>query len=132
MSAGGFWRRSRTRQEYQEAETLSATDRCDRCGARRQPDLQAVPHVPVPGYPPRVRRGRQVLGIARHGSGQCHLAVHGPYRDAGRVDIRVEGQLVGDRVADVLDVAHFVRHPSGGSLRRQFSRPAGRCQRDPA
>jgi hypothetical protein len=34
MSAGGFWRRSRARQEYQEAETLSATDRCDRCGAR--------------------------------------------------------------------------------------------------
>ena len=27
MSAGGFWRRSRARQEYQEAETLTATDR---------------------------------------------------------------------------------------------------------
>ena len=34
MSAGGFWRRSRARQEYQDAETLTATDRCDRCGAR--------------------------------------------------------------------------------------------------
>ena len=38
MSAGGFWRRSRARQEYQNAETLAetltATDRCDRCGAR--------------------------------------------------------------------------------------------------
>ena len=26
MSAGGFWRRSRARQEYQDAETLTATD----------------------------------------------------------------------------------------------------------
>ena len=34
MSAGGFWRRSRARQEYQDAETLTATDRCDRCGAQ--------------------------------------------------------------------------------------------------
>ena len=34
MSAGGFWRRSRARQEYEEAATLTATDRCDRCGAR--------------------------------------------------------------------------------------------------
>jgi len=34
MSAGGFWRRSRTRPEDQEAATLTATDRCDRCGAR--------------------------------------------------------------------------------------------------
>ena len=34
MSAGGFWRRSRARPEYEEASTLTATDRCDRCGAR--------------------------------------------------------------------------------------------------
>ena len=34
MSAGGFWRRSRARPEYEEAATLTAADRCDRCGAR--------------------------------------------------------------------------------------------------
>jgi hypothetical protein len=36
MSAGGFWRRSRARQEQdqEQAETLTAADRCDRCGAR--------------------------------------------------------------------------------------------------
>ena len=36
MSAGAFWRRSRARPEpeYEEAATLTATDRCDRCGAR--------------------------------------------------------------------------------------------------
>ena len=36
MSAGGFWRRGRAgpEPEYEEAATLTATDRCDRCGAR--------------------------------------------------------------------------------------------------
>ena len=36
MSAGGFWRRGRARpeSEYEEAAILTATDRCDRCGAR--------------------------------------------------------------------------------------------------
>ena len=36
MSAGGFWRRSRARPEpeHEEAATLTAADRCDRCGAR--------------------------------------------------------------------------------------------------
>ena len=34
MSAGGFWRRSQARPEYEEAATLTATDRCDRCGAQ--------------------------------------------------------------------------------------------------
>ena len=36
MSAGGFWRRSRARHEpkNEEAATLTATDLCDRCGAR--------------------------------------------------------------------------------------------------
>ena len=36
MSAGGFWRRGRTSPEpdYEDAATLAATDRCDRCGAR--------------------------------------------------------------------------------------------------
>ena len=36
MSAGGFWRRSRARPEpeYEEAAPLTATDRCDRCGAQ--------------------------------------------------------------------------------------------------
>lgn len=34
MSARRFWRRSRARQEQEEAATLTAMDRCDRCGAR--------------------------------------------------------------------------------------------------
>ena len=36
MSTGGFWRRGRARPdpECEEAATLAATDRCDRCGAR--------------------------------------------------------------------------------------------------
>ena len=34
MSAGGFWHRSRARQEHEEDATLTATDRSDRCGAR--------------------------------------------------------------------------------------------------
>lgn len=34
MSAGGFWRGSRARQEREDSATLNVTDRCDRCGAR--------------------------------------------------------------------------------------------------
>lgn len=34
MSAGGFWHRSQGRQEPEEADILTTTDRCDRCGAR--------------------------------------------------------------------------------------------------
>ena len=34
MSTAGFWRRNRPRPEQASAGSLTAADRCDRCGAR--------------------------------------------------------------------------------------------------
>jgi len=34
MSTAGFWRRNRLQPEPAPAGSLTATDRCDRCGAR--------------------------------------------------------------------------------------------------
>jgi hypothetical protein len=76
----------------------------------------------VTGAAADMRVARTVLRIARHASGEHHFAIPVLDGDARHVDVRVEGEIVHDGVADPahspIHSGHRDRRPAPGRLIR--------------
>ena len=94
--------------------------------AFRQRHLQVVVHAGHPGDPPRGGRRLQVLREARHRAGEVYVSADVHDSDIRGVDPGVEAQLLFDRRADVLVLAHCPILSLGGSFLGILPRQAAR------